>query len=621
MAQRYFRFLLICLVLSNVSISLAQAAAKKTSNRPVLVQQNDVFNVNVSVKSGKKNKRVAITCLERTPGEVKQTAKGLSFTSFSKAMAALKTKGRASSAKFALYKALQKAGVKACVKPAFLSLSRYKGAFGEDEARMLFDRFAFGASPERIAQAVSDGLERTVNALTTYAPEPVLDAVELSLRCDGRLPNDPDKETCEGPNDLYMPGVRFGLYYRYWYSQNPLFEKLFQFVHDERLAASTNALDWCERYAVAQHIDMIRRLTRGGSYKEFMREWNSDLMGNLEYLDGASNRGDNPNENYAREFWELGTVGPTDLNGNPVYNDNDIAQAALAMSGWKVIYDQPTQTCVRTYSPDLHAPGPKTVFQGSPYQAVVYNSDDLLEATFRHPRVAESLAEDLWAEFIGPNPTSKAIQDLAATIRSNNYNLLATIKTLMTSQALYAPQARKSLIKHPVDLLFGFLRTTGVPLTWQSYWFFEDRLDHLGEVPLLPPTIFGWNPKRLAGEAYVLEWRNTVNQLVLQDSDDMREKGFDFKQRFLSGLPGNQTPSLAVIDRMSRWMGMNLTGDQKAVLDQYMNYSRVNCYSNCNGQPTKVVREVFDGALDGDGEFKLRGLLDLMATSNEYRMK
>jgi hypothetical protein len=52
-----------------------------------------------------------------------------------------------------------------------------------------------------------------------------------------------------------------------------------------------------------------------------------------------------------------------------------------------------------------------------------------------------------------------------------------------------------------------------------------------------------------------------------------------------------------------------------------MNYDRVNCYSDCNGQETIIKRDVFDGALDGDGEFKLRGLLDLLVTSNEYRMK
>jgi hypothetical protein len=608
-----------------VPYAAAHAAAKpkKKVEKSLIVQQSDVYSNTVTVRVGakKKKKTASFYCLDRTPGQVKQSSKGLVFTSFSKQLNDLKKKHVTSGSKVDLIKALKKDGDKRCVKPDFLALAKYKGNFGATQARALFERFAFGASPERINMAVAEGLERTVDRLTSYIPEPAVDAVEQSLRCDGRFPDDPDKETCEGANDLYMPGVRFGLYYRFWNSQNPLFEKLFMFAHDERLAASVNALDGCERYGAINHIDMVRRLARGGSYVDYMREWNSDLMGNLEYLDGASNRGDNPNENYAREFWELGTVGPTDLNGNRVYSDADIAQAALAFSGWRVSYDSPTQTCVRSYSPDLHAPGPKVIFQGTPYQATVYDAEDVLRATFNHPRTAESLAEDLWREFVNPFPTSAAIKELASVLRGNNYNLLATTKMLMLSQAVYAPRSQKSLIKHPVDLLFGFLKTTGLPFTWQSYWYIEDRLTQMGEVPLVPPTIFGWNPERLAGEAYVLEWRNTSIQLVLQDTEDMREEGFDFKQRFLTGLPITQTASREVIDRMSSWMNISLSEQQKATLDQYMNYDRVDCYSNCNGQPKRIVRDVFDGALDGDGEFKLRGLLNILATSNEYRMK
>ncbi|MBN8550881.1 MAG: DUF1800 family protein [Deltaproteobacteria bacterium] len=621
MVHRYFRFLLACLVLCNASLADAAQKKKKKADKPILIQQSDVFANTVSVKIGKKRKNAIVYCLDKTPGGVKESSQGLVFTSFSKSLAALKAKRITSGTKVATLKALQKQGAKICAKPEFLSLSKYRGAFGEEQARALFDRFAFGASPERIAQAVQEGLETTVNRLTTYAAEPALDAVEDSLRCDGRFPGDPDKEICEGANDVNFTGVRYGLYYRYLKSQNPLFEKLFQFVHDERLSANSNALDGCERYALANHINMIRRLVRGGSYVDYMREWNTDLMGHLEYLDGASNRGDNPNENYAREFWELGTVGPTDLNGAPVYTDNDIAQAALAFSGWRVYYDNPTETCVRSYSPDLHAPGPKVIFQGTPYQAVVYDAEDVLRATFNHPRTAENLAEDLWKEFINPFPTSPAIKELAAVIRGNNYNLLATVKTMMLSQALQADRSKKSLIKHPVELLFGFLRTTGIPLADSTYWYFEYRLSQMGQVPLLPPTIFGWNPERLAGEAFVLEWRNTSLQLILQNADEMRDLGFDFKQRFLTGLSTSGTPSMAVIDRMSKWMNISLNAAQKAILDQYMNYSRVSCYQDCNGQPTKVERDVFDGALDGDGEFKLRGLLNILATSNEYRMK
>jgi hypothetical protein len=68
--------------------------------------------------------------------------------------------------------------------PGVFLLAPYTGPFGEEQARILFDRFGFGATPERVAQAVSDGLDLTVTKLTTWQSENApynLDAIEFRL--------------------------------------------------------------------------------------------------------------------------------------------------------------------------------------------------------------------------------------------------------------------------------------------------------------------------------------------------------------------------------------------------------------------------------------------------------
>src|SRR5690349_24982301 len=71
----------------------------------------------------------------------------------------------------------------------------------------------------------------------------------------------------------------------------------------------------------------------------------------LLWLDGGGNRVGKPNENLAREFMELFTLGV----GN--YTETDVRQAARALTGWQVNYRTDTP-CIR---PRAHAAGPETV--------------------------------------------------------------------------------------------------------------------------------------------------------------------------------------------------------------------------------------------------------------------
>jgi len=617
-----------CLIVAHPHDAFAKKKSKKNKNKGISVSEADYFTVKISL-GNKKGQSVTIKCFNDLPGIVKSTPAGQIFMAFKK----LKKTAKGDKKK-AKYKTYAKLGAQACLSPDFLSLDEYKGTFGPAEARLLFDRFAFGASPEQINLAVAEGLNKTVQRLTTYQDEPALDAIEKDIQCDGKLPSDPENSTCDptDPDDLSLPGVRNGLLYKMYYTVNPYFEKMFMFLHDERLSISSSKLGGSTAHAIYHYLNAVRNAARTGDYKKYMQDLNDDLFMRFIWLDGAY-PGINPNENWPREFWELGTVGPTDLNGHPVYSSLDIANSALAMSGWDIdcSSDSGHWTCNQTYTPVDHATGQKVIFAGTPYQAVINNpiglleANDVLEATFQHPRTSESLAEDLWKEFINPFASPSAIKSLAKVIRDNGFNLLTTTRQIMKSRAMFAQKSRKSIIKQPVDALFGFIRQTGIPL---DYYYIDSELNALRQLPLKAPTVFGWNEVSLADESRVLDWRNFIIMMIAQSNEDLAEQNYDLHAKFLSDQPSINT----LIHRVADWLNVSLNQDQVSEFVQYLNYDLEPCnwghqQACASGLSYKgegeffLDKNLYDPDIASDNWWKVRGLIAIISMLPEYRMK
>ena len=600
------------------------------SSSSVLAQEKKVKSTQIrSTSFVSNNKSYNVVCMGKTPGRSRKKGKIIYFTSFKNEEKSLKKTQKSSSVtkRLVLLKLLITEGAKACTytgggspgggdaggtpapgpKPDHLSLDRYQGQFGFAEAQVLFNRFAFGGTPAQIQVAVNTGLDATLDRMFSLTGEAALETAAADIECDTWLSNDPNagsqNRTCNpsNVNDFSRSGTRMGLLYRFINSQNPLFHKLAFFLMDERLAVGQTAARDCERHAIKTYLSSVYKAALTGDYRRYMQEMNTDQLVHLRWLDGGTNRGGlalSPNENYAREFWELGTVGPTDLTGKPVYSDLDVANSALALTGWnidEVNIDNRT-VCLASYVPLFHTGGAKTIFAGTPYQSTIDNADDLLAATFNHPRVAEHLAEDMWKEFVNPFATAVEIRELAEIIRNNNYNLLPAFRRLMTSKAMYAAQSRNSLIKHPLDLVVGYVKATGFPLYYRNYDALMNRLE---QQVLGPQTVFGWNERYLSGQQLQIEWWNVfVDYFMNVNIDDIRkDTGWSYYDRFVADLhaSGKRT-SGDVIDRVASDLGVAITPGQKAELDQMMNFylTRNGCPGQCDGQSFKLVRQLYD---------------------------
>jgi len=199
----------------------------------------------------------------------------------------------------------------------------------------------------------------------------------------------------------------------------------------------------------------------------------------------------------------------------------------------------------------------------------------------------------------------------------------------MSSKALYAERNRNCLIKHPVELLVGFLRQTGIPLRGnRPYASMSSYLTDMDQSPLRPPSVFGWNETRLAGEAYILEWRNSVISLVnadeqVQVNGQWRDAGKFFRETYLPGVSDER----ALVNKVSSILGITLNGAQIDSLSHYLRhnyfYRSSGAHSSCSNGLNECFIEVGFDPSPGiqSNETKVRGVFAAQAMLPEYRMK
>src|SRR5262249_37315849 len=135
----------------------------------------------------------------------------------------------------------------------------------------------------------------------------------------------------------------------------------------------------------------------------------------LVWLDGGTSKKDKPNENFAREFLELFTLGV----GH--YTERDIREAARAFTGW-VRQDSRggfQETPAFTHDPAQVDDGPKT-FLGlnGPWKPA-----DIVRITLERPEAATFLARKFYRWFVSDagTPGPELIEPLAVEIKRNKF--------------------------------------------------------------------------------------------------------------------------------------------------------------------------------------------------------
>jgi uncharacterized protein (DUF1800 family) len=194
------------------------------------------------------------------------------------------------------------------------------------------------------------------------------------------------------------------------------------------------------------------------------------------YLDAASNRRGQPNENFAREVMELFTLG----EGH--YSETDVREAARAYTGWSI----DPETGDYLWRQGAHDAGEKTVLGRSGR----FDGDAVLDILLAQPRTAEHIVEKLWREFVSPQPDAAEVKRIAGAFRAARYDIKVALSELLGSRSFWAAENHGNMVKSPADFVVGTLRQLEIPVA--DPLPLALLMAGLGQNLFSPPNVKGW---------------------------------------------------------------------------------------------------------------------------------
>jgi uncharacterized protein (DUF1800 family) len=412
------------------------------------------------------------------------------------------------------------------------SLLPYAGPFGVPEIQHLLVRTQFGASAEDIAYVQKIGVEAWLNKALDPQPDPALEAA--AMREIGDLAHPRQDEVA-----------------RYWLhmmvrTRNPLQEALAFLWHDH-FATSQTVLDESGRYLFLGHIKLLRNNATGNVRSLLHGIANDPAM--LIWLDGVTSTKDRPNENFAREFFELFALG-----ADKGYTQDDIVQAARAFTGYRLRYDSNARQRFVTWDDSRHDDGVKRVFdaEGS------FGYRELVDLTIDRRGVAEHFARRLLSHFCHPQPPGDVVADVASLLRRTGYELKPVLGAILRSRLFFSAESRAARVASPVEYVLGFIRTSGVEMEFGRLY---DSLRDLAQLPTMPPSVGGWpEGARWVSSAGLMQ-RGSVVHALLVDREHQRDFGYGIGS--LLPLDRDQRGSEQVVDHLLGLMRVRPTQQER----------------------------------------------------------
>jgi len=208
----------------------------------------------------------------------------------------------------------------------------------------------------------------------------------------------------------------------------------------------------------------------------------------LLYLDGAKSRAEAPNENFARELFELFTLG----EGN--YAEKDIQESARAFTGWGIGADKGKKGGLQRGSypsfkniPKWHDTGSKTIFGATGN----FDGSDVVRLTLAQAAAPRWITQKLWRFYAGWPAPEPLLQELVREWQSLKGEIRPFLMAMWTNPNFYDPVRAADRVKSPAEWLVGLCRQIGRPLPASA--LSANILTQLGQNLFEPPNVKGWD--------------------------------------------------------------------------------------------------------------------------------
>lgn len=405
-----------------------------------------------------------------------------------------------------------------------MTLDQHTQALGLRNAKHLLRRTSFNYTKETLLEFSNLTPEEAFEKLIQNQPN------KLAEPYDPKPEEDPHGFWTSAVDPISLDGqFRKRIYITYWWlynglQQNSLKQKMTFFLHTSFTVSKFNAGSSVHFY---DHVRLLEHYAFGNLKTMSKKITYDNSM--LDYLDNTKNNANNPNENYAREFLELFTILKAEQVGSgdyTNYTEVDVQQAAKVFSGIKTQYDR-TNIDTATNLPmgridvQRHDKEDKTfsyafdntVIKGSDNEdGIKLELDDFVEMVFNKDATAISFVRKLYRYFVKSEWEEEIEENiiipLALQLKNDDYEILPTLKTLLTSKHFYdlddadnSDEIIGSIIKSPLQLcneVMSFFKLNipdPINETEDFYRFF----DFLYRFYLASAGMSLWNPESVAG--------------------------------------------------------------------------------------------------------------------------
>ena len=400
--------------------------------------------------------------------------------------------------------------------------------FGPREAERLLWRAGFGPRAGDVQRLVDLGLDGAVRSLVYPQGAP---------QFSGPAPHDEDGNAL-APYDLW------GHDHVWWLdrmvrSSHQLVERMTLVWHDwfatSKASVQTNLM--------LQQNELLRSRALG-SFADLLR----DITINpamLDWLDGIRNTRWDPNENYGREVMELFTLGAN----RGAYTEQDIREAARALTGWRADWDENVGLVNFRFDPNRHDAGTKTVFG----QTGNWGWADVVRLCLENPLHRSFFVRKLWSHFVAGEPNATTLAALEELYVSSGHQVAPVLEAILKHPQFYRGG---TLVKPPVVFLAGVLRALGRPIDTDAWWWY---CSNAGQALFQPPNVAGWDDSRwLDTSTWRGRWDMTAAALSPSRIDAWN-----------SNYDASESPALAVERALAHVGNPTLTTETRAALESY----------------------------------------------------
>lgn len=380
-------------------------------------------------------------------------------------------------------------------------------------ARHLFRRASWAAVPEAVDESIRRGpfatVERMFGATPSLPmPEAVAEAAERLRTVYQRAREAPTPEArrrfqrevrqqaVAAYQEMTVKWLQFSTLL-----QNAAYEKWVTFLQDVFVVSIERVRN---PEFIFRHHDLLR--TKGtGSYLDLCRDVSrSPAM--LIYLDLQQSKRSAPNENFARELFELFVLG----EGN--YTEKDIKEAARAFTGYRHRQGE------FYFAERQQDPRPKTVFG----RTGRWTGDDVIRLALDETAASTFLPRELCRFYLTeaeiPLPY---LEQLGQIWRQANFNLGTLLQRFFTSRLFYENHFRGNLIKSPLHFHLGLvqdLQLTVPPFPRTVLVRYRQMGQHLYH----PPNVRGWVGGQLWINSSSLSARRQLVKSLFQPVNEER---------------------------------------------------------------------------------------------------